>query len=148
MTHLPDATLQRLADSGAEDAHVSACAACRAEVAAYRRLAARLSNLAAAMPPPGFAADVMREIRAREFGSPREIAAILAPALALLLAAAWFVTLPSPTEAWHSMERLALVMRVALAVLRSAGGAPVMAAALLLLGGAYLIRRFAKEERT
>jgi hypothetical protein len=86
MTHLDDVRLQDLAAGAAperdEDAHLSACAACRAEVDAYRALCEVLGSLRPAGPPAGFAGAVMERIEARRRAGRRDLALALAVPLA------------------------------------------------------------------
>ena len=145
MTHLPDDRLQALADGGAADAHLDACETCRREVAAYRRLAARLSHLDLPEPPLGFAAAVMRRI-----GDGR---APFTVTLALLLAgcASLFGLIalsPGRPRFWPAMRALVLVTRVLRGVLLSDSGMPLLATALVVLLTAFSIRQLVKESQT
>lgn len=81
------------------EAHLEACEACALTVDSYRALASALGDLAAAVPPPDFTADVLGCIEAREAERARErrtagvILGLAAAAAALLVAVAGASTL-------------------------------------------------------
>ena len=144
MTHLGDTALQELADSGATHPHLDACQGCRAEVAAYRRLAARLSHLSDPEPPAEFVAGVLRRIDRGEasWWAWALLAAGLCSLYALLAMAPGR---PSPLSALHGFVLAARVLRGALL---SFSGTPLLATALLVLAAVVSIHQLVKEERT
>jgi hypothetical protein len=142
--HLDDDHLQRLAEGDATDPHLETCHACRSEVAAYRRLAARLSNLQGLDPPPGIAAEVMRRIDAASAAPDAALALLVAGVVSLaLMIATW----PGGPDAWRVVQGLGLLARIVRGTLLAWSGVPLLATALVVLMAAVSIRQLMKESR-
>jgi anti-sigma factor RsiW len=121
--HLTDALAQRLVDGAlpedetlVAEAHVASCAACAAEVEAYRLLSSSLDDLGQPALPADFTEGVLARIDAQEGALARErrhAVAILAGVIAATAAAfvvagagAWAPTLSSAADLFGSVVRV------------------------------------------
>jgi len=145
MTHLDDTTLQELADAGGAHPHVEACEACRAEVAAYRLLLARLAHVEDPEPPREFVSGVMRRIDRSE-ASWRLAFALIATGASSLYAL--FLLAPGRPSPWRVLHGFLVAARVVRGALLSFSGTPLLATALLVLFSVLAIHRLMQEEKT